>query len=271
MTTKPDTSSRLVLKVEDPIFEWGRHEDYIKRVEQAGLLPVAPLSSAVLQGLEAIGREDQYEGAPVTIMAAARLSDGSYLPRVNFIPERLVRQWMLHFWTNFVKPESVTKIEPSPNRIPLPYRQGIWFVGETSMGSLSFVVTLRDGAKFGCLYSGASDFIELPDPYTPVDIVNIDIGRGLAKRQRVVLSEPEFVWCPFQESLESQLERAYRTRNVLDLEEIGTKMEYAAGLRLRAENWLLVIGADAATSWQRRSAAKKAAARVRESLPKAPS
>src|SRR6266480_4037775 len=249
MTTKPDTSSRLVLKVEEPIFEWGRHEDYIKRVEQAGLLPVAPLSSAVLQGLEAIGREDQYEGGPNTIMAAARLSDGSYLPRVNFIPERLVRQWMLHFWTNFVKPESVSEIKPSPNRIPLPYRQGIWFVGETSMGSLSFVVTLRDGAKFGCLYSGASDFIELPDPYTP----------------------PDIVWCPYQESLESQLERAYRTRNVLDLEEIGTKMEYSAGLRLRAENWLLVIGADAATSWQRRSAAKKAAARVRESLPKAPS
>src|SRR5438093_12057013 len=80
MTTKPDTSSRLVLKVEEPIFEWGRHEDYIRRVEQAGLLPVAPLSSAVLQGLEAVGREDQYEGAPNTIMAAARLSDGSYLP-----------------------------------------------------------------------------------------------------------------------------------------------------------------------------------------------
>ncbi len=270
MTTKPDTS-RLVLKVEDPIFEWGSHEDYIKRVEQAGLLPVAPLSSTVLQGLEAIGREDQYEGAPVTITAAARLIDGSYLPMVNFIPERLVRQWMLHFWTKYVKPESVIEIEPSPNRIPLPYRQGIWFVGETSMGSLSFVITLRDGAKFGCLYSGASDFLELPDPYTPSDIANIDIGRGLAKKQRVVLSEPEFVWCPYHESPESQLERAYRTRNVLDLEEIGTTQEYASGLRLRAENWLLVIGADASTSWQRRSAAKKAATRVRESFPKPPS
>ena len=111
------------------------------------------------------------------------------------------------------------------------------------MGSLSFVVTLQDGAKFGCLYSGASDFIELPDPYTPADIVNIDIGRGLAKGQRVVLSQPEFVWCSYQESPESQLERASRSRNVLDLEEIGTTHEYAAGLR--AENWLLVIGADA--------------------------
>jgi len=56
------------------------------------------------------------------ITAAAILIDRSYLPRVNFIPERLVRQWMLHFWTRYVSPESVTRIEPSPDRIPLPYR-----------------------------------------------------------------------------------------------------------------------------------------------------
>ncbi len=171
MATSRDFQSSLVLRVKDSVFEFGSRDEYLRRVEEARLLPLARLPPDVKRGLEAIRREDQYERAPVTTTAAAILVDGTYLPRVDFIPERFVRQWMLHFWTGYVKPESVAEIEPSPNRIPLPHRKGIWFVGETSMGSLSFVVTLKDGSKFGCLYSGASDLIALPEPYTPADIV----------------------------------------------------------------------------------------------------
>jgi len=267
MAPQDASSNPLVLQVEDPIFDGGTHDDYVRRVEQAGFLPVSPLSSDVRERFEAIAREDQYEGAPVTITAAAILIDGTYLPRVNFIPERLVRQWSLAFWKRYVKPESVADVRPSPNRIPLPYRRGIWFVGETSMGNLSFVVTLKDGGKFGCLYPSANDLIALPEPYTPSDIVDIDIGFGLAKAQKVVLKEPDFVWCPYNESPEGQLERAWRTRNVLDLEEIGMTQANPVALRLRAENWLLVIGANVSNSWRLRSAAKEAAVRVRESLP----
>jgi len=268
MAPDRDFSSSLVLQVKESIFEFGSRDEYLSRVEGAGLLPAARLSQHVRQGLEAIRREDQYERAPSTTNAAATLIDGTYLPRVDFIPERLVRQWLLPFWKRYVKPETVAEIRRSPNRIPLPYRQGIWVVGETSMGSLSFVITLKDGSTFGCLYPGASDLVELPPPYTPADIVDLEIGVGLAKAQKVVLREPDFVWCPFYESPEEELDRAVRVRSVDDLWGIGLDPYFAVELRLVAEECLVSISADQSNPEWLRSLAGKAANSIHGILPK---
>lgn len=194
-------ASHLVLELNNPsgLGRGCSRDDWLKRVQEAGLLPVGHLSPAVRAKLETIRREDQYERAPATTSAAAILTDGTYLIRVVFIPERYVRQWLLPFWTRHVKPESVADVQVSPNRIPMPHRTWIWGVGETSMGSLSFIVRLEDGTSFGCLYRGANDFIVLPPPYTPQDISRIQVGQGLARTQKVVLKEPDFVWCPYKE------------------------------------------------------------------------
>src|SRR5437899_9141987 len=59
MAPQDASSNPLVLQVEDPIFDGGTHDDYVRRVEQAGFLPVSPLSSDVRERFEAIAREDQ--------------------------------------------------------------------------------------------------------------------------------------------------------------------------------------------------------------------
>lgn len=117
-----DSQKSLVIKTEESGVPGGSRDDWLKRVEAAGLLPVARLRSDPRQRLEEIRREDQYERAPPTTSAAATLVNGEYLPRVVFIRERFVRQWLLPFYERYVKPESVADITRSSYRIPLPYR-----------------------------------------------------------------------------------------------------------------------------------------------------
>src|SRR2546421_4933522 len=107
MAAHTRVSSPLVIEVTDSPFVAGSRDEYLSRVREAGLLPVAALSPAVTAKLLAIRNEDEYERAPSTTSAAAVLADATFLPRVVFIPEMRVRQWLLPFWKRYVKPESV--------------------------------------------------------------------------------------------------------------------------------------------------------------------
>jgi len=71
------------------------------------------------------------------------------------------------------------------------------------MNSLEFVVVMKDGMKYACLYSQYNDFIELPPPYHPDDIADVKVGRTLAQEAKDIIAEPDFVICPYRQSLES--------------------------------------------------------------------
>ncbi len=66
------------------------------------------------------------------------------------------------------------------------------------MGSLAFLVTIRDLKKLGYVYSGPCDFILLPSPFRPTDITEITAGRGITKGFQPVGDEPDYAWCIYK-------------------------------------------------------------------------
>lgn len=82
--------------------------------------------------------------------------------------------------------------------MPPDILQKLASVGETSMNSLEFRVTLKGGRYMSCWYHGYSPFIELPEPYHPRDIIGVQVDRGLVAMEESVLAEPDFVWCVYR-------------------------------------------------------------------------
>lgn len=162
-------------------------------LERNGLYPASILSSALKQRLFAI-EPSSHETRP----AAVRLVDGFELPRVTFIDEGYGLKWWVGFWTRFVRADKVVEINESPFAMPPDIRRRLASVGETSMSSLEFRVTLRSGKCVPCWYSGFSSFIELPPPDEPSDIVDVEVDRGLVHGEPAVLTEPDFVWCVYK-------------------------------------------------------------------------
>jgi hypothetical protein len=130
--------------------------------------------------------------------ASVRLIDGFKLPRVIFIDEEYVLKWHLGFWTGFVGADKVVDVSDSPFKMPPPVLRKLASEGETSMNSLEFRITLKDGKRLPCWYSGYNPFIELPQPYEPASIVDVEVGRGLVVLEAAVLADPDFVWCVYQ-------------------------------------------------------------------------
>ncbi len=192
--------SRLVLCLPDDLLgNVIEQSTFEERLREKRLLPAGRLCSKSLERLLKLKAGDTFERAPSELYGAAYLADGAYLSRVVFIRQERVLQWLLPFWRCYVRPESVAEIAPSPFQFPRHCREWIWGVGETSMGALSFRITMRDGKRFGCRYGGANDFVTLPTPYIPSEIERIEVGTGLARKEKVVIEEPDFVWCVYEE------------------------------------------------------------------------
>jgi len=66
------------------------------------------------------------------------------------------------------------------------------------MNSLEFRGTLKDGRRIPGWYTGYGPFIELPEPYKPVDIIDVQVNRGLVVMEEAVLDESDFVWCVYR-------------------------------------------------------------------------
>ena len=135
----------------------------------------------------------------IVYRAAAHLTDGTYLPCVRFLkpdaamteaieafenaragkyvvndsPElgfRLeIRSIVAH--GNRVNAYDVARIEPSRFAFAPPVRSQIR--GETTMGWTGFCARMRDGRVFGFGTTGSFEFFEMPDGYTPADIIEI--------------------------------------------------------------------------------------------------
>jgi len=129
--------------------------------------------------------------------AAVRTTKGESLPRVIFVTDDEVLRWHLPVWKRLVRAGEVETILPSPDQIPSQLAKVLWETWETSMGSLEFLVTMRDGKKLAFVYSGPSDFVTLPASYRPSDIVEIRPGRGLAAAYEGNVGEPDNAWCVY--------------------------------------------------------------------------
>ncbi len=130
--------------------------------------------------------------------AAVRTLKGEFLPRVVFVSADEAVTWHLPVWKRFIRTSEIHAIESSPDQIPADLAAVLWQTNETSMGSLEFVATMRDGKRFAFVYSGPNDFILLPAPLKPSDTQNIATGRGISKGFSTIGDEPDFVWCAYR-------------------------------------------------------------------------
>jgi len=130
--------------------------------------------------------------------AAVRTLKGEFLPRVVFVSADEAVTWHLPVWKRFIRTSEIKVTESGPDQIPADLAAVIWQTNETSMGSLEFVATMRDGKRFAFVYSGPNDFTLLPAPIKPSDIQNIATGRGISKGFSTIGDEPDFVWCAYR-------------------------------------------------------------------------
>jgi hypothetical protein len=135
----------------------------------------------------------------VVCRAAARLTDGTFLPCVRFLNpggaiagavERFARArggecivnnspelgFRLQVKSivadgNRVNEYDVARIEPSRFAFPPAILDRI--EGETTMGWTGFSARMRDGKYFGFGTTGSFEFFEMPDGYEPADIAEI--------------------------------------------------------------------------------------------------
>lgn len=191
--------SPLVIRLGPEVFKYGTSSEFREAAFAHKLLPVGVLRGTLLAKLKRLHDPDIYRGAPATTSASAVLIDGTSLPRVRFIPEWLVLQHMVPFWYHYVKTDSVDDIAPSPNRIPLPYRRQLNEVGQNWYDALEFMLVMYDDKRLPCVFTAADDLVVLPAPYTPADIVGIEIAKGATSGEQGILREADFIWCPYRE------------------------------------------------------------------------
>lgn len=174
----------------DPVDWFNKRKRRAEMLQKAGLFPMKELTAPLQRKLDKI--EATIEGVTP---GSARLVDGAELPRVVFVSDEAVLRSGLSFWYHFVAAADIEDISPSDYTLPAKYRRELHSVGETSMSSLEFIVHLKGDISFPCWYSGANDFIELPEPHRPDDIIGVNIRGGLARTKEYALQEPDFVWC----------------------------------------------------------------------------
>ncbi len=183
METLPDSSTHWPKSATPQLFR--------ADLERIGLLPAPPLTPTIRNKLHRLATN------PYCASAAVRLKDGTFLPRVVFEQQEEAVKWFVPFWRRFVRPDRIEDVERSPNQIPEPLVYRLWAIGNTSMTLLEFVAVMKDRKRFPCRYHGPSDFIALPEPYTPKDIVDIEVVEGIARNERTPLKEPDKVWCVY--------------------------------------------------------------------------
>jgi len=157
-----------------------------ERLERAGLLPADPVPPRAAKRLKRL---------PAS--AAAVLVDGSLLPRVVFAHEDYVRDEFIPFWLHFIRPRYVADVRPSPNRFPPRIAERVGAAEETSRVGIEFQLVMRDKRRFACQYAEPSEFVELPGPYHPEDIVDI-VFSPTPLGEELVLVTPDYVWCVYR-------------------------------------------------------------------------
>lgn len=166
----------------------------LEEFERKALFPLPTLSAPLRQDLFRLGPAER-NARP----GAARLKDGFVLPRVIYLDDEYILKWFVSgFPSPFVRADKVRDIIESPFRMPEAICDRLAAVGETSMSSLEFWIVLRGGERMPCWYGGYNPFIELPQPYRPEDIVDVEISRGSVVREEAALPEPDLVWCVYK-------------------------------------------------------------------------
>ena len=96
------------------------------------------------------------------------LADGRKVPRA------LCRQNAR--WSDkgaWINPESVVTVSASPFRLPAKLANKLYAAGETGMGYLIYVLTLRSGQTIVCASGGIVDFPSLPSGITTEDMIDV--------------------------------------------------------------------------------------------------
>jgi len=162
-------------------------------LQHKGLLPAPELPSPLKRRLRKV------RAAPDgRTPSSALLNNGSVLPRVVFVTEEYAIDEILPFWVHFVRANLVAEISESPYALPMKVRRRLFSTGETSMGSLEFVLVMKDGNRIPYWYSEPVDFAEMPEGYKQDDVSGVEFGRGLASAAKVAFSPPEFIYCVYR-------------------------------------------------------------------------
>ncbi len=172
---------------------WSSPDEGREVLRSRGILPGETLRETAALALGSIEAPN-----PRRRPAAIRTTEGGFIPRIVFVTEDEVLRWHLPVWRTLVRAGEVQGVESSPDQIPPKLARVLWETGETSMGSLAFLVTMRDSRKLAYVYSGPCDFIVLSSPYRPTDITEITAGRGITKGFQPVGDEPDYAWCLYK-------------------------------------------------------------------------
>lgn len=159
-------------------------------LKQLGIFPLARLPE---ERIKAFPRPNPFieKRTPVSL----DLIDGSTVPRAYLVEKDEILLYS-DLLAHYIVLENIRSIGESPYTMPYRIRKKLpW---ETSMSSLEFRVTLKDGSTFACWYGMINDFIELPPPYCPEDIVDVKIGWNTARNEKAVLVEPDYLVCPYE-------------------------------------------------------------------------
>jgi hypothetical protein len=165
-----------------------------RKLEAEGLYPPHEIDSNLLRKLHQLSRSS-IDGIP----GAAILKNGKPLHRVLFIGDNVGLYYRAPFWQRFVYPDFVVQIVESPYLLPEHARKLLASVPQNKSGSLEFEVILDDGKRFNCCYSGYSNFIELPSPYSASMVVDIKPKAEAGSVHDSVLVDPDHVWCVFKD------------------------------------------------------------------------
>ena len=180
-----------------------QNEDTLKRGASPQLIMEYQKLKEKIAYLKTNIEADISRDGEISYRAAARLTDGTFLPCVRFSnPEtkiksaleqfELVKAGKIHYYGiedtpeqnfqkeveriitygNRVNHYDIARIEPSPFAFPPGVLRQIG--GETTMGYTGFAAQMRDGKYFGF---GARnfdfEFFEMPEGYSPRDIIKI--------------------------------------------------------------------------------------------------
>jgi len=171
----------------EKIFYINNLEKREKELERIGVLPFPTLSQEIIIKLP---KPNKFNDRRIPV--SLELIDGSIVSCAYLVDKESFIQFPI--LSHFIKFENVKSIMDSPFTMPLKIRNEL--SGENSMGSMEFRVTMKDGKIFACWYENLIEFIELPNPYVPNDIVKIESRYGMARNEKEILIEPDYILCP---------------------------------------------------------------------------
>lgn len=117
------------------------------------------------------------------------LKDGKVVPRVICFEEH--RGFTSNSW---IHPDSISLIEPTPERMPAPLASKLYSAGESGMGYEIFRMEMKDGTSHIFVTNNIVDYPDYPEGYEDKDVAEVYPHEGREQSRYGYRRDRNFVW-----------------------------------------------------------------------------